>query len=276
MTLCPRFFITDWLPLQGTPEEDTHLCVIGDVYGQSEALSFLFEWLEGADIHKEPKIVSLGNVVGHGPGSLKCLNMMNNTPFGKAIKLPGSEEIKLAKAMRFPKTPFSKWEMDGGTSILEEAGIIGHNSEDAAIALFEILGKDFPSQILEGQTHYRSGDRLMVHAGVSPHIPHHKFLAQSAHNTDLIQCHWSTIQTPFLNWTKGWNADQSLVVVHGHTPEQEEWFGGWSDITNFYKPSHSRINLNANSKRISQISWAEFVDGFVRIGIVSMRNSDVV
>lgn len=271
--LCPRFFVTDWLPLKGQVHHQ-HICAIGDIHGQSEALSHLLSWLEEAEDLGPRQLISLGNVIGHNPGGHDCLDMLKDTAFGPAHLLPGEQEINFARAMRAPQKNFHLWETKGGQAILSEHGLLNMPAEKAVLELFKIYTSSYPSSVLEQPGHIKIDDRLFVHAGLSPYIPQDVFLKQSADQNPLFDCHWAHITTPFLNWEGGWG--DNLVVVHGHSIGHHKWFANWDHIGNIYKPALSRINLNINSQNRPQIAWAEFVDGYTRVGAVSMRQDDLI
>lgn len=271
---CPRFLLSDWMALPGEMDRGVHMFVLGDIHGQFRALDAALTWMENtATGHKE--LISLGDIIDYGPQSLLCRERLMAAAFDTIHMLPGNHEIMLAQALQSPQDHFPLWEMNGGQALLEELNLETACMRQAVTTIQDALGPHFIGDTLDGPSHILKGDCIFVHAGLSPHIPQKSFLQQKADAAVTMDCHWAWIREPFLSWKGGWNNEKTLTVFHGHTPELTHGFHGWKDLTTIYRPDHYRVNLDVSAQTMEQIAWAEIVEGFVRVGIVHMTNSDI-
>lgn len=273
-----RLLSTPWFRTPGSLEPGVQIFAIGDVCGQEAAFAGAL-----AAIRHTPRragvriLVLLGNLVGHGPDSLACLDLAMDAHelagVDALIALPGNQEIMLAQALHDPAGHMERWSLCGGRALLREAGV-GEDAtpEEAMDTLGAFLPVGWAQGVFEAQGWYKNGDLLFVHAGIHPTIDWARFVRQPADSPNPY--HWAWMREPFLSWTKGWDPQKKMVVVHGHTPAVSQWVGTDSEMAQFAPLHHRRIVLDGGAHKRPQVAFVEAVAGQARVACVQHGRGD--
>lgn len=243
---------------------------IGDIHGMYDQLVSIMKKIE--DFHdtvyngREYKVVFLGDYVDRGPESQKCIDFINGF-YTDHIVLPGNHEEMFYGVIENEQDAsyheyMMWWGRNGGFSTYGSYFPLDHpvhdpdnwkslmncrewkrefvrNHPDHVEFLKKCLQGDFsPNHTIH---HIDYDDRIMfVHAGVVPNKP----LAQH-NNRELM---WSRL-VPFLHMDEEWVEPSVDLVVHGHTPEQE------NNVRQF------RVGLDAGAYRFGKLIAGVFEDG---------------
>lgn len=225
--------------------DDAALIVVGDVHGQSAALSNLLELMGMVETPgKTRNLVFLGDLIDRGPDSMSCLD----TAFNKAealvgadsiAYLPGNHELMLAdtlevvaagrEAFEDSKVPML-WLQNGGMAFLLEAfEAAGRDMPDGSMAALAEFAEMLPTPgpagfaqtVRSWPSHVRMGDVLCVHAGIAPKHDQAFTLDKSQQSHLSGGIHWAWLRDHFLSWQRGWPIDgapdRGALVLHGHT-----------------------------------------------------------
>ncbi|NDV50144.1 metallophosphoesterase [Salipiger sp. PrR003] len=277
----------DWTPLPGATGPD-HIFCIGDVHGELDSLKAALAEIDKLEKHGNVRIIFLGDLIDRGPAPIECIKLM----------LPGNHELMMLMAMlpgksaAHDKIAVQQWIGNGGgTAITElvEKGYKLNSAEDLNAAFEKELPDDFIETMLS-RSHLTAGDLLFVHAGIHPIEDPAEFLARDPfeHNN------WAWIRNDFLDYRGGWDETKKRVVVHGHTPWEQDYGstmqGAMSERMRAWKEgevlgmdstfddtagadmveSHRRINLDSGcGKFTTSLPFAEFWDGQYRLHIVT-------
>lgn len=258
--------MSDWSEFPGAlPDEQIFL--IGDIHGRHDALGQVLDDIARTpDIGKPRRLVSLGDVIDRGPGSIASLEALHDTPrtcgIDRLTLLPGNHEIFLLWTFDdWAAAPL--WLNNGGYAVLDEIGV-PHNAR-----IERILAQVEAAIGAERLHHYRTashawiGDLLCVHAGLEPAASaagRAMFLDQP--HLPLSAQHWSMIREPFLSHDGFWDEDGRIVVAHGHSKAvrfgatSKAYFAAADQVA-----TRRRINLDAGSEAGEQIGWAELRGG---------------
>ena len=263
------------LPLGVSPEAEVF--VVGDIHGRSDLLAALID-----EAAREPKlrdrraIVFLGDLVDRGPDSLGAIDLAIGAKArvgaDEAVALMGNHEAMMRLALD-PQTPWADaidaldtWIANGGDRTMAEFVETDQAPEDLD-ALLKTARAALPPRVrawLESlRASWRSGDTLLVDAGVNPQVELEGFLALPW-NTPLARLdedrHWAWVRWPFLEYRplKGFSG---FFVVHGHTPNDARRDPSHADqIAGF------RLNLDAGSG----------MTGVAKMAIIRGRQAEVV
>ena len=232
---------------------------IGDIHGEAGLLEALLAHAASLPPRGRRVLVFTGDLIDRGPASLAALRLAAAAgPRGGAagtVALMGNHEQMLRCALtgvpRRRLETFALWVSNGGDALLDE--IFGSEWERCNYPqmLRVEMGESFG--FIEGmRSHWRSGDVLFVHAGVSPTMPSHDFLAAPwdvDFNTLREVEHWAWIREPFL----AASSHGGLFVVHGHTPYDNAERVGAETVV------RDRLNLDLGSTRTGMARMARFV-----------------
>lgn len=291
---------SDWASA-GVDTGPNHVFALGDIHGHLDA----FEAALGV-IHSIPKmgtseLVQLGDLVDRGPRSIGCLKLMlegaaEMASVDRRIFVPGNHEIMMLEALAEPIWG-NFWLRNGGASVCLEMGIplddygtiedprmgIQYHGLEAPFrelqdAIEQALGGQY-REILLQRSHHRAGGLLFVHAGIDPRIEIESFLAADAFDGKHDE-HWAWIRDGFTLHEGAWNAQDDLVVVHGHTPVHTDKGSSAYRVLPSYMTARlhdcdmletrRRINLDANcGKSGKTVAIAEFWNGQYRLHLVA-------
>jgi serine/threonine protein phosphatase 1 len=198
-------------------EPDTLLYVIGDIHGQLDLLSDLYEQIErDAARHdaKHRKLIHLGDYIDRGPDPKQIIELFCNRPlpgFDNHWLLGNHEHLLLLFLQNDPLA--TGWLANGALDTLASYGVWPGGPGDMEMELVrfrEELTANLPPHHLDFLSTldltYENGDYLFVHAGVRPGVE----LSEQS-EFDMI---W--IRDPFLNCAD----DFGKIIVHGHSPHE--------------------------------------------------------
>lgn len=185
---------------------------IGDVHGRYDLLCELISRLE-----VEPplpggrtSLVFIGDLVDRGPHSRQVLHLVRHAQAMQpdVIVLKGNHEEAMAGAWRGDMDALSGWLGVGGIETLESFGVdperLDPHRPDRALPLLRAAVPEVVIDWLDAlPLWWRSGDYLLVHAGIRPGIP-----LERQDPSDLL---W--IRQEFLDH----EAAHEAMIVHGHT-----------------------------------------------------------
>ena len=208
------------------------LIAVGDIHGQ---YNLLMDLMGQVRPRREDQLVFLGDYIDRGPGSPQVLDWLIEfkAEYPHTVMLRGNHEQMLLDAFddvrasqQKSKRLFGKlftpgknfipeaaelFLSNGGLQTLQAYGRRGNAADP--LAAFDNIPKAHLFFLRRSKFFYRHGMYLFVHAGVDPEDP------KGERSTDAFL--WE--RRPL--WVKkpGWNK----IVVHGHTPVTEPYFGRW-------------------------------------------------
>lgn len=277
--------LTEWraLPVSTGPR---HTFALGDIHGRYDVMTAALDYINGIPkVSDDSDLVLLGDLNDRGPDSMSCMRLGLNGAGLRAgvshdIYLPGNHEMLMMGALTDVAVR-QLWLENGGKELLCEIGDPNIPTELRA-RLHAELGDDL-TRLIEGPSHHRTGGLLFVHAGLSPNMSIDGCLAQ-APSARPYSDHWAWVREPFLLCDEPWTHDDSLVVVHGHTPiasdpgssgygQRDKGVpGDWAEIDPGECDAvadRRRINLDTGcGKSSSAVGIAEFNDGQYRLHVV--------
>lgn len=238
---------------------DDEVLAIGDIHGEAGLLDALLVHAAALPPCRRRVLVFTGDLIDRGPHGAEVLRLAagagRRVGAAETVALMGNHEQMLRCALagepRRRPHAFALWVANGGDALLRE--LFGRDWEScrSPARLREALGDSFI--FLQGmRSHWRSGDVLFVHAGVSPNLPLDQFLAAPwdvDFRTLLEEEHWAWIREPFLEAP----AHRGLFVVHGHTPFDN------ADRIGAQTVARDRLNLDLGSTRNGMARMARFV-----------------
>lgn len=243
---------TEWRDLPDGGSTPEHLFAIGDVHGRADLLEGMLEHLEALPRLAYRHLVFLGDLADRGPEGLRAINLAWDAKerFEKRTCLPGNHEIALTQAVRTPRDEdaFIWWyQAYKGHAVCDELSLpeTEQTIDGFSAALDRALPEGFLDGVAAGPGHVKSGDLLLVHAGIHPVHQREKFLGLlplAHYNRD---CHWSMIRDDFLDWTHGWDHAGlgPTVVVHGHTVPIRERLESMEDFLAAADRIHDRRRI---------------------------------
>ena len=246
---------------------------IGDIHGQAGALRHALSRIRERPAGGPPAhLVFTGDVIDRGPDNLDAIDAVLNArelaQVDRVTVLPGNHEVMFLEAVRSPHLSMNLWAQNGGMALIDELDPAGkaRSVSDVASMLEEAL-PDFMGIIEAAPDHLRIGDLLFVHAGISPHHDMTAFLSQPRHGPWDFEEHWLWIRAPFLEHRGGWNGEDDLVVVHGHTPHNGQAYldGESAGAALDHVAESRRICLDAGAMSLDQVALLEVADGDYRI-----------
>ena len=252
------------IPHAVAPGEE--IFAIGDIHGGALLLAALLDHAGALPRQAARRtIVQLGDLIDRGPRTLATLDLMADAARLAAadatIGLMGNHEQMLLYALAgdgwHNAQAYNLWIDNGGDAVLRELfgadWLRGHSPGKVRDALGHRVA------VLRGlRSHWRSGDILFVHAGLSPRIPPEDFLAASwsrDFNTLREDEHWAWIRGPFLRAAR----HHGLFVCHGHSPHDGLELAPAAAIM------RHRLNLDVGSTRTGRARMARFVDDRVTL-----------
>lgn len=281
--------VTGWRTLPNAAAADGQLFVIADVHGRSDLLGLMLGHIRalqepGGDIRRN--LVFTGDLIDRGPDSFGAIRLAMGAEIGgkPATVLPGNHEGALLDALEMPPESgvFHDWYGWGGNSVIDELPGGGRGTvEELRDQLRDALPEGFLDHIRNAPGHFRSGDLLMVHAGILPPIgardpfsgmrrmTEEQFLAQPL--SDAPRLHWAWVREPFLKWMGGWDDDRRQVVIHGHTIEHDDPIHTADELFAAVDKSrtHCRINLDLGACKNGRLAALEVIGARYRIHLVS-------
>lgn len=249
--------------------------VVGDVHGMAGHLAALLDRVEA--IAPGAHLTFLGDLVDRGPDSPGALRLATQAVLsrpGRATLLPGNHEAMMLGAVlgrRDAADAFlrnGRWWFAG----LERRG------ETMADALRRLLGNEGWGALTQGGAllapagtwagaglHRRSGNLLLVHAGIDPFAPDAEVWISSHAPLDLDEDeHPLWIREPFL-MEKG-PYPGGLFVAHGHTPEYlTERTDGTRASPGRHRHDGWRLGLDGGSTATGVVAAAVFETGRYRV-----------
>ncbi|EPX76789.1 metallophosphoesterase [Salipiger mucosus] len=291
----------DWKQLPGDTG-DEHVFCIGDVHGELASLDAALGRISDLPKHGPTRLIFLGDLIDRGPAPLECVQRAwqaaDHTGVDEVIVLPGNHELMLLGSLGGAPDEMSQsinegiWLANGGMSAIKELEANGCDMSSREVILEELqkaLPEDF-NEVMLSRSHVTQGDMVFVHAGVHPHIDMDTFLAEDPFAHD----NWAWIRGDFLHHEGGWDAERRRVIVHGHTPWEQDvgsaMKGAFSERNRAWRAgetmridshfetaegadmveSHRRINLDSGcGKATTTLPFAEFFDGNVRLHVVT-------
>lgn len=287
---------------------DQALMVVGDSHGQSAALRDMLDGLgRFVTPGKHRHLVFLGDFVDRGPDSAGCLQAAFHEAADRAgadevTYLPGNHELLMADALEAARdglnmgyrTPAECWSMNGGASFLvEEYKKMGIDMPKDS---HEIVNKfatnidaitpgdmSFAEFVRSWPSHFRMGDVLCVHAGITPKKPHQytfeltqkEHFPESVMRDELSQRHWAWIRDKFLAWNGGWpecgtQGADGCLVMHGHTVPanaRASKLEHGEDVRSVFSrmETNARICLDGGAARDVGVAGAIITDDGVRV-----------
>lgn len=208
------------MPDTPTKTEDRALCppagvriyAIGDIHGELGLLEQLQSAIDD-DLAAHPIDnaieVTLGDYIDRGPDSRGVIHHLSTRPpQGRTrISLMGNHEDYLVQFLDDP-TVLYDWLPNGGVPTLTSYGVnVDRSNVDPARVHQEFtaaLPQHHRAFITGLQTSHRSGDVLLVHAGIRPTVPLDE---QTSHDLMWIRRDFLAHAGPL-----------PVRVVHGHTP----------------------------------------------------------
>jgi serine/threonine protein phosphatase 1 len=204
---------------------------IGDVHGCFDKLVALLNHCDAHSGDRQPRFVFLGDHVDRGRDTKRVVEflMRAQTRFpDRFICLKGNHEQLLAAAAGPTASQKDRdvWIRNGGRETLESYEI-----DDP-----HLMPSDATNWLRSLPATFTDGNRLFVHAGISPGVP-----IEMQKENDLL---W--IREPFLSS----QTDHGFLVVHGHTPTKNS------------KPHllFNRLNLDTGACFGGPLTAAAFLD----------------
>ena len=247
--------------LPGRPV-DEQIFAIGDVHGQAVTLEKTLARIAAIPGNGLPRhLVFLGDIIDRGPENIRAIDMVLKAErlaaVDKVTFLPGNHELMLLNAIRNPVESMINWATYIGIQVLDELDPEGEiqSVEGIARLLYNRLG-DFITLINAAPNALRIEDLVFVHAGLAPGCDIDDYLACSRFGPSDGFNHWAWIGNPFLSHEGGWDTDRKVVVVHGHTPENQglkldpAYVHGYLD----HVEKHRRICIDAGARTMGQIA----------------------
>lgn len=211
------------LDLLGTPRTDGRLVyAIGDLHGRADLFARLIDLIR-ADVaahpggyEGKPMIVLLGDYVDRGPASAAVLDQiiaLEQDPAFEVRSILGNHEDAML-AFLDDRSSGVSWGRHGGSTTVSSYGLPAPGMDAGAAewaTTRERLRERVPAEhdaYLRRLQHYLVvGELIFVHAGLRPGVP----LARQRLK-DILYIREDFLDAP---------VDGGLVVVHGHTPDDE-------------------------------------------------------
>ncbi len=196
----------------------------------------------------ENVVVGLGDMIDRGPDAKGVIDLLLSGFEGcEVVCLRGNHEQMMLDFLEDPARNGPVWFRNGADTTLASYGVSGFARVNASAAEYQSvrdsLARSLPPShtvFLQGlRLSYEVGDYFFVHAGARPGIPLNQQVAK-----DLL-------------WIRHGFADTDptfeKVVVHGHTPVEQPYFGAF------------RINLDTGAYSTNALTCAVFEEASVRI-----------
>ena len=252
------------IPHAVAPDEE--IFAIGDIHGGADLLAALLDHARTLQ-RQAPRrtIVQLGDLIDRGPRSLATLDLMadaaRRAAADAAIGLMGNHEqmllTGLAGTSRRHGPVYELWIDNGGDAVLRELFGEDWRRHHEPAAVRAALGARL-DRLRDLRSHWRSGDVIFVHAGLSPTVPPETFLATpwGADFESLREdAHWAWIRAPFLQAAH----HHGYFVCHGHSPHDGLALPPAAAI------ARHRLNLDVGSTRTGMARMARFVGSAVTL-----------
>jgi len=287
--------------------EDQALLVVGDAHGQNDALRDLLALFgRMPTMGKRRTLVFLGDLIDRGPDSLGCMNTALNDAqelagVDEVVYLPGNHELMLADALAEANKGSDHlrggsvaecWGYNGGMAFMVEAfnaaGLdMPKDPAEMMLTFAEMLphpGHASAEEMFRAwPSHFKMGDVLCVHAGITPKKPHaytldltHKdhFPENRLADASKHDRHWAWIRDKFLAWQGGWptcgtrDAD-GVLVLHGHTvpPKCRNGMEHGGDVEAVFSriDTNARLCLDGGAARDIGVAGAVIAENAVRV-----------
>jgi serine/threonine protein phosphatase 1 len=267
--------MSNWSTLPGAPVEE-QIFAIGDIHGQAATLEKALARISNAPRNGKPShLIFLGDLTDRGPENLKAVDLAMNgaslAAVDKVTILAGNHELMLMDAMRNAGWGMRMWAKNGGFSVLDEIDPDHKfNSVDEAAALLKEKFGDFIDLIDKSPNHLRIADLLFVHAGISPTDDLDEFLSQPRFGETKFKDHWAWIREPFVEHVGTWAGQDGLVVVHGHTSQNDRRKINPAEASDYLDRVEvsRRICLDAGAAGMGQAALLEVNNAKYKIDIV--------
>lgn len=227
--------------------------VFGDVHGRHDLLGRTLAAID-RDLEETPPagratIVGLGDYVDRGPDSSRVVLALIERGAGPAglVSLRGNHEEVLLQFLDEPVRNGERWFAIGGSATVKSYGVPlpGGGMWDFPALRQALVTRMPPAHLMFLQalpTTYVSGDYLFVHAGVRLGRP---LAEQEPADLLWIRRGFSDGDAPF-----------EKVVVHGHTPVEEPFFGTYRinlDTGAYFSGRLTCLVLEGDRRRLLQV-----------------------
>ena len=268
--------ISDWIRAPVTLDGPDEFA-IGDVHGCRVQLESLIQAMAD-EAPAGSCLTFLGDLIDRGLDSLGCLRLVARPAvelgFGKCHVLFGNHETMMLRAMGTQDyeqlDAFRLWTDNGGWATMESFGMLEEEYDDlGGLKLVEPIRASLgeAATLLDRlESHRRTGNLLFVHAGIHPKIPLGRWFAGDPLRPVINEnAHFAWIRFPFLGFEEEF--EDSLIVVHGHTPEDtvQAWKGHRDTV--LHRLDGWRLGLDGGSYRTGNIAGAQFREGEYRVFI---------
>jgi serine/threonine protein phosphatase 1 len=255
------------------PTAETDLCT--KAHGCREQLDSLIQTMAG-EAPAGSCLTFLGDLIDRGWDSLGCLRLAarpaGDLGFGECHVLFGNHETMMLRAMGTQDyeqlDAFRLWTDNGGWATMESFGMLEEEYDDlGGLKLVEPIRASLgeAATLLDRlESHRRTGNLLFVHAGIHPKIPLGRWFAGDPLRPVINEnAHFAWIRFPFLGFEEEF--EDSLIVVHGHTPEDTvlAWKGRRDTVP--HQLDGWRLGLDGGSYRTGTVAGAQFRDGNYRV-----------
>ena len=252
------------IPHAVAPGEE--IFAIGDIHGGADLLAGLLDHAAALPRQAARRtIVQTGDLIDRGPRSLATLDLAADAALRAGadaqVGLMGNHEQMLLYALSgdgwHHAQAYHLWIDNGGDAVLRELLGAEWRLGHGPALVRDALGPRV-AFLRDLRSHWRSGDVVFVHAGLSPVIPPDEFLATGwSHDFDTLREdeHWAWIRGPFLRA----KSHHGLFVCHGHSPHDGLALAPAAAI------ARHRLNLDVGSTRTGLARMARFVGGDVTL-----------
>jgi len=170
---------TEPAPQESNPTPDQPIFVIGDLHGRVDLLENMLELIDlriGELRLNNPRLVFVGNLMDHGPGSADVVRRMRELTheFPTNVQcLLGSNEQMCLDFLEAPVARQARWLKDGGAMTLQSYAVAlpGQEPQEAervAAELKQAMGEDTIAWMRSLPSLVSNGNLHVVHAAADP------------------------------------------------------------------------------------------------------------
>ncbi len=265
--------ITDWLDAPIDLPIGAREFAVGDVHGHQPQLDRLLDAI-AAIARGDGHLTFLGDLIDRGPASIACLRRAASPAaalgVGVCTLLLGNHEMLMLMALsgRPDAADIREiWLANGGDTTLEEAGCLpGARLLRTGVSRHKVeraLGTEAVERVAKAPLFRRSGNLVLVHAGIDPNTTLRAALDRPR-LTLMDDRHPCWIRGPFLDHNGRFEGDR--IVVHGHTPEPRVLASkGRPPRPGWHRLDGSRLGLDGGSYATGIVTAAELQAGRYRI-----------
>jgi len=260
---------------------DEQIFAIGDIHGQAVTLEKALRRIAVTPRTGKPShLVYTGDIIDRGDENLRCIDLVMNSAkiagVDKVTLLPGNHEIMFLQSLvkdADQRFNMEFWARNGGFSVIEEVDkdLVKRSIPQIGDTLKERLA-GFISLLENSPNSLRAGDLVFVHAGLMAGCDIDDFLSQDRFHSkaNTYSEHWAWTRREFLANKDGWDPLGHVVVVHGHTPQNNNqkidpaFTGAFLDRVE----DSRRICLDAGATRMGQVGLLNVTGNTYQIEVV--------